>query len=137
MLLLLWIFAFLAAFHLVSVVVRWHQMKPTITRGDKNLKELHLNLVRSSREGDRLSPEEEIEFMRGVPGSPYSFVAHCPDCGSRLEPGPTAGTFVNFSCLTIDCGSCFNYMGPFGIERLTDAQPWKGNDHTHREGAYR
>jgi len=42
----------------------------------------------------------------------------CPDCGSMVFlKGPRGGLCQNFKCQ--DCGSEFNNMGPFGIERLS------------------
>lgn len=45
------------------------------------------------------------------------FAQGCPDCGNKdfLE-GPSGGLCVNFKCNK--CGSTFNDMGPFGIERI-------------------
>lgn len=48
----------------------------------------------------------------------------CPDCEHKgfLE-GPHGGSCVNFKCAGSDCGSRFNDMGPFGIQRISDASP--------------
>ncbi len=41
----------------------------------------------------------------------------CPDCnGIKFLRGPKGGLSVNFKCE--QCGSKFNHMGPFGIERI-------------------
>lgn len=41
----------------------------------------------------------------------------CPDCGEHdwLE-GPGGGSFGNIQCTS--CGSKFNNLGPFGLERI-------------------
>ena len=45
----------------------------------------------------------------------------CPDCGgSKFLEGPHGGLSVNFKCA--GCGSEFNNMGPFGIERIGEAK---------------
>jgi len=50
----------------------------------------------------------------------------CPDCEQEgfLE-GPHGGLCVNFKCANPQCGSRFNHMGPFGIDRISDASPDK------------
>lgn len=41
----------------------------------------------------------------------------CPDCGSeKFYEGPSGGMSINIKCA--GCGSWFNDMGPFGIERI-------------------
>ncbi len=41
----------------------------------------------------------------------------CPDCGhDKWYRGPEAGLCVNLKCA--GCGSTFNFMGPFGLERI-------------------
>jgi len=41
----------------------------------------------------------------------------CPDCGhEEFIAGPEGGGSQNFKCR--HCGSRFNDMGPFGIERI-------------------
>jgi hypothetical protein len=50
----------------------------------------------------------------------------CPDCGSALLEGPSGGGSQNYSCsnaTAVPCGSRFNHMGPFGVERISDARP--------------
>lgn len=49
----------------------------------------------------------------------------CPDCGAQLLKGPEGGLSVNVACSDEACGSRFNYMGPFGVERISDARPRK------------
>ncbi len=45
----------------------------------------------------------------------------CPDCGGCLFlEGPHGGLSVNFKCK--NCGSEFNDMGPFGVERISPIQ---------------
>jgi len=42
---------------------------------------------------------------------------NCPDCGSpNFLEGPHGGHSVNIKCKK--CGATFNWMGPFGIERI-------------------
>jgi len=58
----------------------------------------------------------------------------CPDCLSknRLFSGPTGGLSVNIACG--DCGSEFNIMGPFGVDRIsTKGKP----DIARLKSAYR
>jgi len=44
--------------------------------------------------------------------------AECPDCcGTEFLEGPHGGLSINFKCA--QCGSTFNHMGPFGIDRLS------------------
>lgn len=68
-------------------------------------------------EGQKLS-DGEIKFLEG---------GTCPDCGHKgLLEGPHGGLSVNYYCGDQEkCGSRFNVMGPFGIERITDASPKK------------
>ncbi len=41
----------------------------------------------------------------------------CPDCGGdKWFEGPSGGICVNITCTK--CGSRFNDMGPFGLQRL-------------------
>lgn len=66
------------------------------------------------RSGDDLSPAE-LDAMRA---------GACPDCGSReLLAGPEAGLCQNVYCGSAICGSRFNFMGPFGVQRVSDASP--------------
>jgi hypothetical protein len=48
----------------------------------------------------------------------------CPDCGEQnLQRGPSGGFSENLLCGNEYCGSRFNEMGVFGIERISEAQP--------------
>lgn len=47
----------------------------------------------------------------------------CCDCEEMLADGPSGGLSINMYCLNPKCGSRFNDMGPFGVERISDAQP--------------
>jgi hypothetical protein len=50
----------------------------------------------------------------------------CPDCGTGLVVGPSGGLSQNMYCGNDEtCGSRFNEMGPFGVQRITDASPKK------------
>ncbi len=71
--------------------------------------------MRSSMKGEKLTDYEQQIFRQGL----------CPDCGhSSLRAGPRAGLAVNVYCWrSASCYSGFNDMGPFGIDRITDAQP--------------
>jgi hypothetical protein len=66
---------------------------------------------RTTKNGERLCSLEEEVFRTG----------HCPDCVQNLCEGPSGGMSVNYCCLI--CGSKFNDMGPFGIDRISDASP--------------
>jgi len=55
-------------------------------------------------------------------------VRSCPDCQRPLFEGPHGGLSVNWRCSNPKCGSGFNDMGPFGVERISDASPRKGID---------
>jgi hypothetical protein len=70
---------------------------------------------RTTKEREKLTKREEEEF-RGM----YD-LAKCPDCASSLEEGPHGGMSVNYRCSV--CGSKFNDMGSFGVERISDACP--------------
>jgi|SRR5271166_683378 len=80
--------------------------------------------ARSYRERDSLTREEAETFCK----------SRCPDCGAGLLAGPEGGCCQNVLCESDSCGSKFNYMGPFGIERLNDASPKKTLE---RKSAYR
>ncbi len=68
----------------------------------------------TSKNGESLSPEELNEFRAGK----------CPDCGSNeVRPGPRGGLSRNIYCASLICGSRFNEMGPFGVERISDKSP--------------
>jgi len=48
----------------------------------------------------------------------------CPDCGHEgFLGGPRGGACENFKCANSDCGSRFNDMGCFGIDRISDPSP--------------
>lgn len=51
----------------------------------------------------------------------------CPDCGLNVHEGPHGGLSVNWICVNSECGSQFNDMGPFGVERISDASPRKAS----------
>lgn len=44
----------------------------------------------------------------------------CPDCRNSLREGPHGGLSVNWYCVEPGCGSRFNDMGVFGVERLPE-----------------
>lgn len=67
----------------------------------------------STRNGDKLSIEGVISVGKKT----------CPDCGSELREGPHGGMNVNWLCVSPSCGSKFNHMGPFGVERISDKSP--------------
>jgi hypothetical protein len=86
---------------------------PAVPRDVPAVFKLGKSLVYSERDG--LTREEAEMFCTGK----------CPDCGASLLAGPEAGFCQNVLCESDSCASKFNYMGPFGIERLTDASPKK------------
>ena len=48
----------------------------------------------------------------------------CPDCGGKgFLAGPRGGDCQNFKCANPDCGSRFNDMGIFGIDRISAPSP--------------
>jgi transposase-like protein len=48
----------------------------------------------------------------------------CPDCGKKgFLGGPGASGAQNFKCANPDCGSRFNDLSPFGIDRISDPSP--------------
>lgn len=60
---------------------------------------------------------ETRQKWEGEEGRKEFFDNGCPDCGStKFLEGPSGGMCVNFKCAT--CGSKFNDMGPFGVERI-------------------
>lgn len=65
------------------------------------------------------APGEELT----EPESALARSMECPDCHSSLRDGPCGGLSVNVHCVNPSCGSRFNDMGPFGIERITRASP--------------
>lgn len=68
----------------------------------------------SQLDGERLDEEERAIFCTG----------QCPDCFGPLTEGPHGGLSVNVLCTTPSCGSKFNWMGPFGVDRISDAKPF-------------
>jgi hypothetical protein len=78
-------------------------------------------------------PAHEVSLMDGQPLTDWEMVRfgatggihQCPDCGADLKIGPTGGMSVNFRCDSSECGSRFNYVGPFGVERISNAAPNK------------
>ena len=67
----------------------------------------------SARDRDICSDEEREAVRKRV----------CPDCTLPLTEGPHGGLSVNWWCHNTACGSGFNDMGPFGVERISDASP--------------
>lgn len=60
----------------------------------------------------------------------------CPDCGHEgFLGGPRGGMARNFKCANEACGSRFNDLGMFGIDRISDPSPDK--PPRAGEGAYR
>jgi hypothetical protein len=70
--------------------------------------------------GEHLTDEEMHRMLD--PSPPV-----CPDCGAGLLEGPHGGLSVNVYCSNDKtCGSRFNVMGPFGVDRITDKSPFAG-----------
>lgn len=67
--------------------------------------------IPTNKNGQRLCNSEEAVFRTGK----------CPDCEQPLCEGPSGGMSVNYCCLI--CASKFNDMGPFGVDRISDASP--------------
>ena len=71
---------------------------------------------RSSLKGEKLTESETKQFA----------ALKCPDCGeAQLMKGPEGGLCINVYCDNETCGSRFNVMGVFGIERISSARPLK------------
>lgn len=69
---------------------------------------------RTREDGDSLT-EFELKLIRA---------GTCPDCGGEeFLSGPRGGMAQNFKCGGDKCGSRFNDMGMFGIDRISDASP--------------
>lgn len=68
-------------------------------------------MKRTYKNGEHCTEEEANLVKRGK----------CCDCDGYLYEGLSRGLSVNVYCLK--CGSRFNDMGPFGVDRTTDAQP--------------
>jgi len=67
---------------------------------------------------------EEVRYRDGLPV--------CPDCGdNKWYEGPHGGLSVNIKCANHECGRKFNWMGPFGMDRI-DLPP-----HVSQDWAYR
>jgi hypothetical protein len=78
-----------------------------------------LGLVpRSSKEGDACLANE-THLVQSV--------RQCPDCGTLLREGPHGGLSVNWYCNGASCGSRFNDMGPFGVQRISEAMPCRSS----------
>lgn len=69
----------------------------------------------TTADGESLTHEELERFRR-----PFS---ECPDCGASLVSGPSGGMSQNVKCADPSCGSRFNDLGIFGVERISDARP--------------
>lgn len=67
-------------------------------------------------DGDKLTSEETTKMLGGP-------TPQCPDCGSTFLAGPSGGLSVNVACSNKICSSRFNVMGPFGINRISEARP--------------
>lgn len=67
----------------------------------------------TTKDGDRLT-DEELQKM----GEDQK---KCCDCGGSLLRGPQGGGSYNMACP--DCGSEFNWIMPFGVERISDKGP--------------
>lgn len=95
----------------------WTRKKKDSTVIDNTLiVELERTMHRTSLAGAKLSEREESIIVKST----------CPDCGHHpLMEGPHGGLSVNVHCGNPECGSKFNFMGPFGVERITVAGPNK------------
>lgn len=82
---------------------------------------------RTKQEGERLSADEIAEMIRDK----------CPDCGgSGFLAGPCGGLSQNIKCANPQCGSRFNVMGPFGVERISSVSPSKPADPPPSPGLF-
>lgn len=80
---------------------------------------------RTTEKSQSLSSEETGLFRSGS----------CPDCLEQdLLAGPEGGFAQNVKCGNTNCGSLYNDMWVFGVERLTNASPLKLPE---RKTAYR
>lgn len=72
-------------------------------------------MQRTTKDGEKLTDDEVARLIAG----------HCPDCeGDKLIEGPHGGLSINVYCGNdVSCGSKFNFMGPFGVERISAAKP--------------
>ncbi len=82
--------------------------------------ECHCDLKSVSvKKGERLT-QLELDYIQAD---------QCPDCkGLGFISGPMGGLSQNFYCAVRMCSSRFNSMGPFGIERISDASPGYGGE---------
>ncbi len=84
--------------------------------------------ARTYKNHDHLSAQETSQFRIG----------HCPDCGDhRLIEGPHGGGCINVYCGNERCGSRFNEMGLFGVDRISDAAIPKRPPTQESAGVYR
>lgn len=80
---------------------------------------------RSHSDGESLTDYERGRVKAG----------RCPDCGHEgFLAGPRGGMAQNFACANDDCGSRFNDVGPFGIDRISEPSPSNplGNSGVYR-----
>lgn len=63
----------------------------------------------SYRNNESLTPHEMNVFIE---------TNACPDCGGKLMEGSCGGGSENLNCK--DCHAGFNYMGPLGMDRISD-----------------
>lgn len=117
---MIWVMAF-ALFMIVCAVLAFFGVIGLLWRKMRRIQvEKHEKVMARRQEtnntalmGELLSKREEHFFRAGT----------CPDCGASLLIGPRGGMSVNYGCGNPNCGSRFNDMGAFGIERLTHASP--------------
>lgn len=84
----------------------------TTPDGRETREQVSREVQRDGKEVPMLSHEEEARFRQGI----------CPDCTYEcLARGPSGGGSQNYLCQ--HCGSKFNEMGPFGIERISEPSP--------------
>lgn len=71
-------------------------------------------MKRTFHDRETLTDDEKAMFYDGK----------CPDCEAGLVEGPHGGLSINYYCANdVTCGSRFNEMGPFGIDRISNASP--------------
>jgi hypothetical protein len=86
-------------------------------------------MKRTNKDGEHLTQDEHdfVEKNR-----------RCPDCETgQFLLGPEGGNSQNVRCDNPECGSEFNFMGVFGIDRISDASPDKPPVPPVPEGPYR
>lgn len=87
----------------------------------------------TTKDGEKLDEEEVKKFYPSKLSSTNQLT--CPDCESVLFEGPHGGLSINYYCSNeLSCGSRFNEMGPFGIQRISNKSP---NKPPVAEGPYR